>query len=159
MYRLARDLPVDDYDLDLLDEHLCSPDLPDDAMMLTELDGYLAAIAIAPHTILPSEWLPDIWGGQQAGFADMQQANAVYGAIMGLYNDNLRVLFADARSFEPIFDFDTDGSPLIEIWLQGFIRGFTCGPRNGRRCWAATKARRYSACSWRYWATPTELRA
>ena len=30
----------DDYDLDLLDAHLTSADLPDEAMLLSELDGY-----------------------------------------------------------------------------------------------------------------------
>lgn len=124
---------MDDYDLDLLDEHLSSPDLPDEAMLLTELDGYLTAIALAPHLILPSEWMPEIWGGEQAGFAHMQLANGVYGAIMGLYNDNLRALFGGAGCFEPIFDVDTDGSPLIEIWLQGFVRGVNLRPEE----WAA----------------------
>ena len=113
----------DDYDLELLDEHLSSPELPEDAMMLSELDGYLTAIAISPSLIPPSEWLPGIWGGAGLPFAGAQEAGGVFAAIMGLYNDNLRDLADRSKPYEPLFFIDSDGSTLAEIWAQGFFRG------------------------------------
>jgi uncharacterized protein len=102
----------DDYDLDLLDAHLSSPELADDAMLLSELDGYLTAIALAPQLIPPNEWLPRIWGGAGLPFAGAAETGAVLGAIMGLYNDNLHALADGNTAFEPIFEIDRDGSPI-----------------------------------------------
>jgi uncharacterized protein len=118
------DIPVsEDYDLDLLDEHLSSAELADDAMMLSELDGYLTAVAIAPTPIPPNEWLPEIWGEGGPPFAGAREAGAVIAAIMGLYNDNLTALADQGRPFEPLFIIDRDGSTFADIWAQGFVRG------------------------------------
>ena len=114
---------ADDYDLDLLDAHLTSSDLPDEAMLLSELDGYLAAIALAPCLIPPGEWLPRIWGGAGLPFAGAAEAGAVIGAVMGLYNDILSAVADERAAFEPIFEVDRDGSPIPEFWAQGFVRG------------------------------------
>ena len=38
---------------------------PDDRMGLSDLDGFLTGIVVGPELILPSEWLPVIWGGQE----------------------------------------------------------------------------------------------
>ena len=37
-------------------------------MGLSDLDGFLTGIAIGPELILPSEWLPVIWGGDSPKF-------------------------------------------------------------------------------------------
>ena len=52
-----------------LDDRLAA--LPDscDAMMLSELDGYLAGVLVCPEMILPSEWLPGVWGGDEEDVA------------------------------------------------------------------------------------------
>jgi hypothetical protein len=39
-------------------------DAPDDSMGLPDLDGFLTGIVVALELILPSEWLPAIWGGE-----------------------------------------------------------------------------------------------
>ena len=33
----------------------------DEAMLLTQLDGFLSGIIICPDLILPGEWLPMVW--------------------------------------------------------------------------------------------------
>ena len=48
----------------------------DDAMLLSELDGYLAGILVCPDLILPSAWLPAIWGGGDENGADPVFASA-----------------------------------------------------------------------------------
>lgn len=39
--------------------------LPDDIdpMRVSELAGYLAGIIVCPDLIMPGEWLPLVWGG------------------------------------------------------------------------------------------------
>src|SRR5260370_7232082 len=41
----------------------------DEAMLLTQLDGFLAGILICPDLILPGEWLPMVWGGSDSDAA------------------------------------------------------------------------------------------
>jgi uncharacterized protein len=115
--------PFDDYDLDLLEEYLLGSDHPDDVMLLSQLDGYLTAIVLAPVPIAPSEWLPGIWGGADPPFGSPEVPSGLHGAIMGLYNDNARSLIGNASSFEPIFDIDTDGAILAHSWSDGFMKG------------------------------------
>src|SRR3954470_11209544 len=47
-----------------------------------------------PGTVMPSEWLPYVWGGEDPMFDDQAQASAILGAIlgaiMGRYNAILR---------------------------------------------------------------------
>src|SRR5215471_1493164 len=56
--------------LDALDAFLSSDQSPPDSMMLSDLDGFLTAIAIGPELVMPSEWLPVIWGDDEPVFTD-----------------------------------------------------------------------------------------
>jgi hypothetical protein len=56
---------------------------PEDCMQLSDLDGFLTGVAIGPELVLPSEWLPAVWGGEEPVFEDAEQARSVLGAIMG----------------------------------------------------------------------------
>ena len=64
-------------DLDALDDYLMSDLAPDESMGLSDLDGFLTGVVVGPESILPSEWLPVIWGGEEPEFqtdAEMQKA-------------------------------------------------------------------------------------
>src|SRR3982751_3357615 len=91
----AADLSVSDAHLDLLDAYLLSDQSPPECMLLSDLDGFLTGIAIGPELVLPSEWLPEVGGGGEPVFDDAEQARTVLGAIMGRYDEILRVLAAD----------------------------------------------------------------
>jgi len=45
-----------------LDDFLLSEAAGEDAMLLAELDGFLAGVIVCPDMIMPSEWLPAVWG-------------------------------------------------------------------------------------------------
>ena len=64
--KLADEIAVDRVDLDALDDFLMSDRAPSESMMLSDLDGFLTGIAVGPELVLPSEWLPLIWGGETA---------------------------------------------------------------------------------------------
>jgi uncharacterized protein len=49
-------------------------DLGEDAMVLVELDGFVAGILVCPEMIPPSDWLPLVWnseGGSDPVFEDL----------------------------------------------------------------------------------------
>ena len=39
-------------------------DLGEDAMVLEELDGFVAGILVCPEMIPPSDWLPLVWNSE-----------------------------------------------------------------------------------------------
>jgi yecA family protein len=65
---------------------------------LSDLDGFLTGIAIGPEPVMPSEWLPAVWGGEEPVFDDAGQARTVIGTIMGRYDEILRALDTDPEA-------------------------------------------------------------
>jgi yecA family protein len=119
--RISGEIPIDRaVDLEALDSFLMSDRSPSDSMMLSDLDGFLTGIAIGPELVLPSEWLPLIWGGDTPEFADEDEAKAILGAIMGRYNQILRRIADD--TLDPIFWADRDGTLIAADWAEGFLQ-------------------------------------
>jgi hypothetical protein len=50
---------------DAPDAFLLSKCAPQESMGLFNLDGFLTSIFVSPKLILPSEWLPVVWGGEE----------------------------------------------------------------------------------------------
>jgi uncharacterized protein len=117
---LPQAIPLDQLNLGALDRFLLSDHSPPNSMMLSDLDGFLTGIAIGPELVLPSEWLPLVWGGEAPEFADESEAKVVLGAIMGRYNEILRQIDRDA--FEPIFWAARDGTLIAADWAEGFLQ-------------------------------------
>jgi uncharacterized protein len=116
----ADEIAVDRVDLDALDAFLMSDHAPSEGMMLSDLDGFLTGIAVGPELILPSEWLPLIWGGEAPEFADEAEAKTILGTIMGRYNEILRQIENDA--LDPVFWADRDGTLIAADWAEGFLQ-------------------------------------
>jgi yecA family protein len=115
----AADLSVSDADLDLLDAYLLSDQSPPECMLLSDLDGFLTGIAIGPELVMPSEWLPHVWGGEEPMFDDHVQASAILGTIMGRYNAIVREV--EAGAFGPLFWKNADGTVIAADWAEGFL--------------------------------------
>ncbi len=103
-----------------LEKFLYSDAVSEDAMLLSELDGFIAGIAVCPALIMPSEWIRVIWAGEEPVFENEAQAQNIMSILMGYYNDTLHAL--DKGKYMPIYDKDNDDSFLWEIWLEGFFR-------------------------------------
>jgi uncharacterized protein len=107
-----------------LEKQLASLD-GDEAMLLTELDGFLAGILVCPDLIMPGEWLPMVWGGMNKEaapvFENTKQAEQLVGLIMERYNAVAMDLQRGAGHYEPLFDVDTRHDEILwEIWIDGF---------------------------------------
>ena len=116
-------------DLELLDAFLLSDRAPDNGMGLSDLDGFLSGLVVGPETILPSEWLPYVWGGEEPEFADMAEASAVMRAIMGRYNEIAVQLDEDPKAYEPIFwTRPGNEAPIAADWAEGFFDAIQLRP-------------------------------
>jgi uncharacterized protein len=119
-------------DLEALDLFLASDVAPEHCMRISDLDGFLTGIAIGPELIVPSEWLPLVWGGEEPVFADEEQARSVIGAIMGRYNEVLRELDTDPEAYAPIFWEGPDGEEIAADWAEGFVDAIRLRPEAWR---------------------------
>ncbi len=109
-------------DLDALEAYLSSDDSPEECMDLSELDGFLAGLAVGPEVVPPSEWLPIVWDNQEPEFADEAQANAVIGTILARYNEIVDGLDAEPSDYAPVFWQDFNGATIVEDWAVGFMQ-------------------------------------
>ena len=120
------DVPVTGIGYEALEAFLESDRSPPESMLLSDLDGFLTGIAIGPELIMPSEWLPVVWGGEEPVFADDDEAQAVLGGIMSRYNEILRQV--EEGTFQPIL-WETEDEMLIAAdWAEGFARAIELRP-------------------------------
>lgn len=109
-------------DLDVLDRFLMSDAAPDNSMGLSDLDGFLTGVLVGPELIMPSEWLPRIWGGEDPVFENTEEAQAVLGAIMGRYNEIAQSLDGHPDDLALIFwQYGEDGTLIAADWAEGFL--------------------------------------
>jgi len=113
--------------LERLERFLLSLDAGDDAMLLSELDGFIAGIAVCPELIMPSEWLPVVWGTDGPVFQTEEEAQEALDLIMHHYNAVLRSL-GKPGGYTPILDEDRDGSLMWELWASGFRKAIFLRP-------------------------------
>jgi len=120
--------------LKLLEKKLASLPADSEAMLVSELDGFLAGILICPELIMPSEWLPLVWGDEEDApvFENAKQAEQLVGLVMEHYNATV----SDLRSgrYAPVFEVDTrHDDTLWELWIEGFEAAMQLRPDS----WAA----------------------
>jgi uncharacterized protein len=121
--------PTVEVDLDALDAWLLSEDSPAESMLLPDLDGFLTGIAVGPDLILPSEWMPRIWGGEDPVFTGFDQARLIIGSIAGRYSEIVEHLDAGPDSFDPLFEEGPMGQLIVTDWAAGFVDAAMLRPR------------------------------
>ncbi len=129
--------PLSDEELDELDQFLLYGVDNDEAMTLETLDGYLHAIAMGPQTIMPSQWLPKIWGEDIAMMPPMDsidQLNHIMGLVMRLYNSIIHGFEHKPPLVAPYWDICEYDIGQFED-AQGWAHGFTEGVALNRAAW------------------------
>jgi uncharacterized protein len=95
------------------------------AMNLEALDGFFAALICGPDPVLPSEYLPEIWGGAIAdadAFATKQELQDFLDLVMRHWNVITETLHS-GDVFLPLLLEDEQGIAHANDWAQGFMRG------------------------------------
>ena len=137
MQRLSED------DLDELADLLGADWAPETTMDIEQLDGLLAGLICSPRVLMPSAYLPEIFGGEEPAFPDMATAQRFFDLLMRRNNQVATALNApierldDPRAYVPLLlDWSPDGEiarslaeagsteplPLAgELWARGFL--------------------------------------
>ena len=116
--------PLSEAELDQLSDFLSGIKNPD-ALTLEGMDGLFSALIAGPQTVLPSEYLPLIWGGElpdENAFASMEEANATLSLIMRHWNSIASELEVESVHVPLVFEVETGAVPGRE-WARGFMRG------------------------------------
>jgi uncharacterized protein len=95
------------------------------AMNLEKLDGFFAALIAGPETVMPSEYYPEVFGGEISDaceFESIDEANEILGLMMRHWNDIAGTLFKD-EVYVPLLLFDENGMAHGNDWARGFMRG------------------------------------
>jgi len=120
----AKSEPLTDAELDRLRDFLKSCK-GGKAMNVEELDGFFAALIAGPETVVPSEYLPEVVGGDPSDackFASLEEANEVLALIMRHWNTIAGTLAKD-DVYVPLMIEDDDGVRHGNDWARGFMRG------------------------------------
>ncbi len=93
---------------------------------VSELDGFMHALACAPTLLLPSDWLSAIWGGEEfaPNWPSIEEAQAFLTDAMALYNSVMTSLHGGECA--PVFlEHDQKGKTyvIVDEWCEGFYLG------------------------------------
>ncbi|HPF28128.1 MAG TPA: UPF0149 family protein [Steroidobacteraceae bacterium] len=121
---------LDDFLLDRLDletaEEIAAAGGDEGILDVTELDGLLTAIVSGPNVIVPSRWLPVVWGADEPVWESMEQFQDIFGLMMRHQNFIADMLLHQRDAFEPVFGehvVDDKTYLVVDEWCHGYMRG------------------------------------
>jgi uncharacterized protein len=119
------DQPLSDEEFARLAAFLASRKTPG-SLHIEGLDGFLCALIVGPAFIMPSEYLPAIWGDEpldEDAFSSEDEALNIMSMVMRYSNE-----IADAFEKEGLYlpmalDLEGDTRHHDQLWAEGFMRG------------------------------------
>ncbi len=126
----GRAVRLTDEELDWLGDFLVSRQVPDSTMTLEMLDGLLTALVIGPAMVMPSEYMPAVWGtddGAGPEWDSIEQAQYFLDLLARHWN-----AIAARRNADALHDPFVVGLRDAE---RGWAEGFAMGIDLGRESW------------------------
>jgi uncharacterized protein len=116
---------------DELEEALLT--LDDRAMVLEELDGFIAGLLVCPEPVPPGEWFARAVGLSRkhpSPFVDLDHANDVLDLVMAYYDDVAKTLERHPERYQPRFPIEEPSGDVIwELWIDGFAAAIDLRPQ------------------------------
>lgn len=112
--------------LDRVDEDEDTDGKDEGIFLLEELDGFFTAIVSGPTTIMPSSWLPVVWGDYPPEWPTINHAERAMNLLMRHQNLIVDVLMNAPDDFEPMFPVrEVQGKEytIVDDWCEGYMRG------------------------------------
>ena len=120
-----RDRPLNDAERDRMDAILSRFHSESAMNNAEEIDGFFAALICSPEIAKPSQYLPEIWGGEMAddeAFIDREQLLDFLGLLMRHWDSIVRILHEE-DVFAPLLVHGEGGIAHANDWARGFMRG------------------------------------
>lgn len=95
------------------------------AMNVERLDGFFAALIAGPEIVMPSEYYPEVFGGEMSDtdeFDSLDEANEILGLLMRHWNTIAGTLLK-GDVYVPLLIQDDNGVAKGNDWARGFMRG------------------------------------
>ena len=125
--------PLTDVEYEELDEFLLSVEHDDAVLDLSEFDGFITAVVSGPKTIMPSAWMPALWGGEDNApvWDSLEDYQVIFNLMIRHMNTTSATLMQDPMEFEPIFlESTVDGVThwVVDEWCAGYMKGVALYP-------------------------------
>ena len=124
---------LDDKQIEQLESMLEKHAIPNNGFTLERLDGYLLALVVSPERVMPSEWLPTVWGDKQPDWQSQQESFEANELLIMLWNRCVAFaqlghklpddLFPLLRLPENPESNHPDSTIIGTFWALGFIQG------------------------------------
>lgn len=120
--------PLNEEELEWLDETLIKYGNDDSVLDVSELDGMLTAILSAPQMIDTAQWQTALWGdeAQFPNWENEQEQKRFNDLALQHMNDIAERLRHAPDQFEPLFglrEMDDNEYTIVEEWSFGYMRG------------------------------------
>ena len=96
-------------------------------MDISTLNGFLTCLLICPDTIMPSQWLPVVWGETSSDemiWDSKEETEHSIGLMMSYYNSICQEFQNNSHLYEPLFYYSkVKGKEytIIDEWCTGFM--------------------------------------
>lgn len=116
--------PMTEDELDELADWLELHVIPSGGMSLEMLDGFLSALVVAPAMVMPSEYLPQVWGEKFQAWESLGEAHVAMSRVMRLWNHivwRVQETLEDEQDdgIESILVLPPFGVPeMLEEWME-----------------------------------------
>jgi uncharacterized protein len=126
--------PLTEAEIVQLEDFLMSDSVPEEAMDISMMDGFITALASASSLTMPSAMLRWIWDsehGQDAPmFASNAEAESIITLILRHWNDINDTLSHAPDEYQPLtLERAADGRtiPILDSWCSGYYRHHLVG--------------------------------
>lgn len=117
---------LDRFLLDRIDEDADTEGKDEGVLDVSELDGMFTAIVSGPVSILPSQWLPALWGDFAPVWSNEKEFEDIFSMLVRHMNGIVVSLMQEPESFEPLFlEREVEGKTytIVDEWCEGYLRG------------------------------------
>jgi uncharacterized protein len=94
---------LDEFLLERIDDDADTNDKDEGVLDISELDGLFTAIVSGPMTIMPSQWLPVVWGDFEPVSEDEKDFTEILSLMLRHMNAIANMLMETLEEFEPVY--------------------------------------------------------
>lgn len=112
--------------LERVDEDAVTEDKDEGVLDVSELDGFLTAVVSGPVMIMPSRWLPAVWGDFEPTWNSLRDFEAFMSLLVRYMNSIAAALVEEPETFEPMYlEHVSRGKTVVVVdeWCEGYMRG------------------------------------